>query len=188
MALHDCSVPLAGLGCRVFCSASLIPRHSRAVLSDPDAPPGDRGAGCARWPRSFCAVAKETESHPGALASRFHLPLGIVRDWQQSAHWRLHFFDTAFRMRGAFPCARASPISRWRRRLLPGPCRHVFSLKAVWHATDAVSSMTRSGHRTAAPRSSFRKGGAATFFPWASPIPRGDKKVAALPSCAALRP
>jgi hypothetical protein len=53
---------------------------------------------------------------------------------------------------------------------------------------DAVSSMTRSGHRTAAPRSPCRNGGAATFFPWASPIPRGDKKVAALPSCAALRP
>jgi hypothetical protein len=53
---------------------------------------------------------------------------------------------------------------------------------------DAVSSMTRSGHRRAAPRSPCRNGGGATFFPWASPIPRGDKKVAALPSCAALRP
>jgi len=33
-----------------------------------------------------------------------------------------------------------------------------------------------------------RNGGGETFFPWASPIPRGAKKVSPPPSSAALRP
>jgi hypothetical protein len=89
--------------------------------------------------------------------------------------------EEPFRARGFEISRSATPALAWPHRCMSFPAGR-------WHATDAVSSMTRSGHRTAAPRSSFRNGGAATFFPWAAPIPRGDKKVAAPPSCAALRP
>jgi hypothetical protein len=39
--------------------------------------------------------------------------------------------------------------------------------KDVWPATDAVSSMARSGHRTAGASIALPHGGCATFFPWA---------------------
>jgi uncharacterized protein (DUF736 family) len=87
---------------------------------------------------------------------------------------------TPFRTSGFLFSRQATPPLAWPH------VRHVFSLKAVWHATDAVSSMPRSPRWTAAPRSSFRNGGGGTFFPWASPIPRGrqESRSAAILRCA----
>jgi putative transcriptional regulator len=34
----------------------------------------------------LAGVVKETETQPEQFASRFHLPRGTVRDWEQDAH------------------------------------------------------------------------------------------------------
>jgi hypothetical protein len=77
---------------------------------------------------------------------------------------------TPFRTPGSLFSRPATPPLAWPH------VRHVFSLKAVWHATDAVSSMARSHRWTAAPRSSLRNGGGGTFFPALTRIPREARK------------
>ena len=49
--------------------------------------PGDRGATCSHSPRSFLrALRKKLKLSQEQFASRFHLPRGTVRDWEQDAH------------------------------------------------------------------------------------------------------
>jgi hypothetical protein len=122
-----------------------------------------------------CAIPRRVRSSGTDIVSPPALMAALRRETRPGS------IMTPFRTSGFLFSRQATPPLAWSHERMAFPCRP--SGRDV-----AVSSMTRSGHRTAAPRSPCRNGDAATFFPWASPIPRGDKKVAALPSCAALRP
>jgi putative transcriptional regulator len=71
---------------RAFDAVSEEERH-RAALSDADCPPAT-GAQLARARRvpTVRALRKKLKLTQEQFAARFHLPLGTVRDWEQSAH------------------------------------------------------------------------------------------------------
>jgi len=71
---------------RAFDAMSQEQRH-RAALSDPDARPAtaEQLARARRGP-SVRALRKKLRLTQEQFASRFHLPLGTVRDWEQGAH------------------------------------------------------------------------------------------------------
>ena len=136
------------------------------------------------WVMSGCAGRQACREH--AVPRRCDRARRYCRTDER---WRLHFSTGhGSGMRGAFRYARVSVFSPGDAASCVAPCPPRLLPKGLLARDDAVSSMARSHRWTAAPRSPCRNGCAATFFPWASPIPRGDKKVAALPSCAALRP
>jgi putative transcriptional regulator len=62
-------------------------QRRRAALSDPDAPPAtaEHLARARRIP-SVRALRKKLKLTQEQCASRFHLPLGTLRDWEQGAH------------------------------------------------------------------------------------------------------
>ena len=61
--------------------------RGRAALSDPDAQPATRAqlARARRLP-SVRALRTKLTLTQEEFATRFHLPLGTVRDWEQGAH------------------------------------------------------------------------------------------------------
>jgi putative transcriptional regulator len=71
---------------RGFDAMSEEERH-QAALSDPDCPPATPAAlGRARRVPSVRALRKRLKMTQEEFATRFHLPLGTVRDWEQGAH------------------------------------------------------------------------------------------------------
>jgi putative transcriptional regulator len=61
-------------------------RH-QAALSDPDCPPATEAQlARARRVPTVRALRKKLNLTQEEFASRFHLPLGTVRDWEQGAH------------------------------------------------------------------------------------------------------
>nr|QDF42251.1 helix-turn-helix domain-containing protein [Bradyrhizobium symbiodeficiens]QIP10738.1 helix-turn-helix domain-containing protein [Bradyrhizobium symbiodeficiens]QIP11129.1 helix-turn-helix domain-containing protein [Bradyrhizobium symbiodeficiens] len=61
-------------------------RH-RAAVSDPDAKPATDGQlARARRVPSVRALRQKLNLTQEEFATRFHLPLGTVRDWEQGAH------------------------------------------------------------------------------------------------------
>ena len=71
---------------RAFDAMSEAGRH-RAALSDPDAQPATKAqlARARRMP-SVRALRTKLKLTQEEFATRFHLPLGTVRDWEQGAH------------------------------------------------------------------------------------------------------
>ena len=71
---------------RAFDAMSEEARH-RAALADPDCPPAakSRLARARRIP-SVRALRQKLNMTQQEFATRFHLPLGTVRDWEQGAH------------------------------------------------------------------------------------------------------
>ena len=71
---------------RAFDAMSDKSRH-RAAVSDPEAPPAT-AAQLARARRvpTVRALRKQLNMTQKQFATRFHLPLGTVRDWEQGAH------------------------------------------------------------------------------------------------------
>jgi putative transcriptional regulator len=71
---------------RAFDAMTEAERH-QAALSDPDAPPATEGElGRARRVPTVRALRKKLNLTQEEFATRFHLPLGTVRDWEQGAH------------------------------------------------------------------------------------------------------
>jgi putative transcriptional regulator len=71
---------------RAFDAMSEEERH-RAALSDADAPPATQAQlARARRVPSVRGLRKKLNLTQEEFASRFHLPLGTVRDWEQGAH------------------------------------------------------------------------------------------------------
>ena len=71
---------------RRFDAMSEKERH-RAALSDPDAlPASETQLARARRAPDVRALRKKLNLTQAEFASRFHLPLGTVRDWEQGAH------------------------------------------------------------------------------------------------------
>jgi putative transcriptional regulator len=71
---------------RRFDAMSEKDRH-RATLSDPDSPPATEAQlARARRAPDVRALRKKLKLTQQEFASRFHLPLGTVRDWEQGAH------------------------------------------------------------------------------------------------------
>jgi len=71
---------------RTFDAMSDEERH-RAALSDPDCPPaGEVQVARARRVPTVRALRKKLNLTQEEFASRFHLPIGTVRDWEQGAH------------------------------------------------------------------------------------------------------
>jgi|SRR5689334_18762527 putative transcriptional regulator len=61
--------------------------HHRAALSDRDAPPATAvQLARARRVPSVRALRQKLNLTQEQFASRFHLPLGTIRDWEQGAH------------------------------------------------------------------------------------------------------
>ena len=71
---------------RAFDAMSDAQRH-RAALADPDALPASKAqlARARRIP-TVRALRKKLNLTQEQFATRFHLPLGTVRDWEQGAH------------------------------------------------------------------------------------------------------
>jgi putative transcriptional regulator len=71
---------------RSFDAMSEKERH-QAALSDPDCPPATKTqlARIRRIP-TVRALRKKLNLTQEQFATRFHLPLGTVRDWEQGAH------------------------------------------------------------------------------------------------------
>ena len=62
-------------------------RRHRAALSDADCPPATEvQIGRARHVLTVRALRKKLQLTQEEFATRFHLPLGTVRDWEQGAH------------------------------------------------------------------------------------------------------
>jgi putative transcriptional regulator len=71
---------------RVFDAMTEEQRH-QAALSDPDALPSTKAQlARARRVPSVSALRKKLNLTQEEFATRFHLPLGTVRDWEQGAH------------------------------------------------------------------------------------------------------
>jgi putative transcriptional regulator len=71
---------------RAFDAMSDDERH-RAAISDPDAAPATKPQlARARRVPSVRALRKKLNLTQEEFATRFHLPLGTIRDWEQSAH------------------------------------------------------------------------------------------------------
>ena len=71
---------------RAFDAMSEEQRH-RAALSDRDAAPATKAQlARARRVPSVRALRQKLNLTQEQFASRFHLPLGTVRDWEQGAH------------------------------------------------------------------------------------------------------
>jgi len=71
---------------RRFDAMSVEERH-RAALSDPDCPPASEAQlGRARRVPSVRELRKKLNLTQEQFATRFHLPLGTIRDWEQGAH------------------------------------------------------------------------------------------------------
>jgi len=71
---------------RAFDAMSEEKRH-RAALSDTDCPPATEAQlGRARRVPTVRALRKKLKLTQEEFATRFHLPLGTVRDWEQGAH------------------------------------------------------------------------------------------------------
>ena len=69
-----------------FDAMSEAERH-RAAVSDPDASPATKAQlARARRVPTVRALRKKLNLTQEEFAARFHLPLGTVRDWEQSAH------------------------------------------------------------------------------------------------------
>ena len=59
----------------------------RAALSDPDAQPANEAQlARARRVPTVRALRKKLKLTQQEFATRFHLPLGTIRDWEQGAH------------------------------------------------------------------------------------------------------
>ena len=62
-------------------------QHHRAAVSDPDCPPATEAQlARARRVPTVRALRKKLKLTQQEFATRFHLPLGTVRDWEQGAH------------------------------------------------------------------------------------------------------
>jgi len=62
-------------------------RRRRAALSDPDARPATEAQlARARRVPTVRALRKRLNLTQQEFATRFHLPLGTIRDWEQGAH------------------------------------------------------------------------------------------------------
>src|SRR5689334_3689322 len=62
-------------------------QRRRAALSDPDCPPASKAQlARARRVPTVAALRKALKLTQEQFATRFHLPLGTVRDWEQGAH------------------------------------------------------------------------------------------------------
>jgi putative transcriptional regulator len=71
---------------RAFDAMSEEERH-QAALADPDCPPATKSQlARARRVPSVRALRKKLNMTQEEFATRFHLPLGTVRDWEQGAH------------------------------------------------------------------------------------------------------
>lgn len=71
---------------RAFDAMSEAERR-RAALSDPDARPATEAQlARARRVPSVRALRKRLGLSQAEFATRFHLPLGTIRDWEQGAH------------------------------------------------------------------------------------------------------
>ena len=71
---------------RAFDAMSEERRH-QAALSDPDCPPATKAQlARARRVLSVRALRKKLNMTQQEFATRFHLPLGTIRDWEQGAH------------------------------------------------------------------------------------------------------
>ena len=71
---------------RAFDAMSEPERH-QAALSDPDAPPAtETQLARARRVPTIRALRKQLNLTQEQFATRFHLPLGTIRDWEQGAH------------------------------------------------------------------------------------------------------
>ena len=71
---------------RAFDAMSEADRN-RAALSDPDSPPATKvQLARARRVPSVRALRTKLKLTQEEFATRFHLPLGTVRDWEQGAH------------------------------------------------------------------------------------------------------
>ncbi len=69
-----------------FDAMSAEERH-QAALSDPDCPPATKAQlALARRVPTVRALRKKLNMTQQEFATRFHLPLGTVRDWEQGAH------------------------------------------------------------------------------------------------------
>jgi putative transcriptional regulator len=71
---------------RAFDAMSEEERH-QASLSDPDCPPATKAQlARARRVPTVRALRKKLNMTQEEFATRFHLPLGTIRDWEQGAH------------------------------------------------------------------------------------------------------
>ena len=71
---------------RAFDAVSEEERH-QAALSDPDCPPATKAQlARARRVPTVRALRKKLNLTQEEFATRFHLPLGTIRDWEQGAH------------------------------------------------------------------------------------------------------
>jgi len=71
---------------RAFDAMSEEQRHE-AALSDPNCPPATKTQlARARRVPTVRALRKKLNMTQEEFATRFHLPLGTVRDWEQGAH------------------------------------------------------------------------------------------------------
>lgn len=71
---------------RAFDAMSEEERH-QAALSDPDCPPATKAQlARARRVPTVRALRKKLNMTQEEFATRFHLPLGTIRDWEQGAH------------------------------------------------------------------------------------------------------
>ncbi len=71
---------------RTFDAMSAEARH-KASLSDPNCPPATKSQlARARRVPNVRALRKKLNMTQEEFATRFHLPLGTVRDWEQGAH------------------------------------------------------------------------------------------------------
>ena len=71
---------------RAFDAMSEEQRHE-AALSDPNCPPATKAQlARARRVPTVRALRKKLNMTQEEFATRFHLPLGTIRDWEQGAH------------------------------------------------------------------------------------------------------